>query len=103
MSQFALHPEAFADLDEIRELIANENLDAADRLMDEFFSEFRMLAEFPRLGHSRPELSSKPIRFRVLREYLIAYAPDESPLWILAVLHGRRNPRVIAAILRGRG
>jgi hypothetical protein len=32
----------------------------------------------------------------------IAYAPDERPLWVIAVLHGRRNPRVLAAILRGR-
>jgi len=102
MSQFALHPEAFADLDEIREYIANENPDAADRLMDEFFAEFRALAQFPQLGHARPELSSHPIRFRTVREYLIAYVPDESLLWILAVLHGRRNPRVMAAILRDR-
>jgi hypothetical protein len=37
-----------------------------------------------------------------VRDYLIAYAPDESPLWVVAVLHGRRNPRVMAAILLGR-
>ena len=102
MSQFALHPEAFADLDEIREYIASENPDAADRLMDEFFAEFRILAQFPQLGHARAELSSNPTRFRILREYLIAYVPDDSPLWILAVLHGRRNPRAMAAILRDR-
>lgn len=102
MSQFALHPEAFADLDEIRQYVANTNPDAADRLMDEFFAEFETLAQFPELGHARPELSSSPIRFRVIREYLVAYAPDESPIWILAVLHGRRNPRILAAILRER-
>ena len=102
MSRFALHPEAFADLDEIREYIAYDNADAADRLLDEFFAEFRLLAQFPHVGHRRPELSSSPIRFRVLGEYVIAYAPDESPLWILAVLHGRRNPRVLAAILSER-
>jgi hypothetical protein len=37
-----------------------------------------------------------------VREYLIAYAPDEKPLWIVAVMHGRRSPRAMAAILRGR-
>jgi hypothetical protein len=37
-----------------------------------------------------------------VRNYLIAYAPDESPLLVLSVLHGRRSPRVIAAILRER-
>jgi hypothetical protein len=33
---------------------------------------------------------------------MIAYAPDEYPLLVIAVLHGRRNPRVMAAILRAR-
>jgi hypothetical protein len=37
-----------------------------------------------------------------VREYLIAYVPDEKPLWVIAVMHGHRNPRVMAAILRGR-
>jgi hypothetical protein len=37
-----------------------------------------------------------------VRDYLIAYALDEHPLLVLAVLHGRRNPRVMAAILRAR-
>jgi hypothetical protein len=40
--------------------------------------------------------------FHVLRDYVIAYAPDEKPLAVIAVLHGRRSPRVIAAILKGR-
>jgi len=38
-----------------------------------------------------------------VREYVIAYAPEEHPLAVIAVLHGRRSPRVIAAILRNRG
>jgi len=32
---------------------------------------------------------------------LMAYATDEKPLWVVAAIHGRRNPRVMAAILRG--
>jgi hypothetical protein len=43
------------------------------------------------------------LRFHVVRDqYLIAYAPDENPLWVVAVLHGHRNPRLMAAVLRGR-
>ena len=57
---------------------------------------------FPNLGHKRPYLTSRPLRFTVVREYLIAYAPEEKPLWVVAVMHGRRSPRVMAAILRGR-
>jgi hypothetical protein len=42
------------------------------------------------------------LRFINVREYLIAYAPDQKPLWVVAIIHGRRSPRVIAAILRDR-
>jgi hypothetical protein len=42
------------------------------------------------------------LRFTNVRGYLIAYAPDKKPLWVVAVIHGKRSPRVMAAILRGR-
>ena len=101
-SGYALHPEAFADLDEIRDFIAQENPDAADRVMSEIFDGIRGLVSFPHRGHRRPDLSSRPLRFTLVREYLIVYAPEERPLWVVAVMHGRRSPRVMAAILRGR-
>lgn len=62
----------------------------------------RFRATSRHIGHRRPDLTSKPLRFIRVRDYLVAYAPDEDPLWVLAVIHGRRNPRVMAAILRGR-
>jgi plasmid stabilization system protein ParE len=54
------------------------------------------------VGHSRSDLTSQPLRFHPIRGFLIVYAPDEKPLLVLAILHGRRNPRVIAALLRDR-
>src|SRR5580698_8463812 len=102
MSGFVLHPEAYADLEEIWEYIAGDNLDAADRVREEIFETMQSLAEFPYIGRSRPDLTARPLRFQSLRDYVIAYAPDEKPIVIVAVLHGRRSPRVIAGILRGR-
>ena len=102
MSGYALHPEAFNDLDEIRSYIAEDSPDAADRVIEELFDSLRALALSPQQGFRRRDLSSRPLRFILVREYLIAYAPDEEPLWVVAVIHGRRNPRVLAAILRGR-
>jgi plasmid stabilization system protein ParE len=101
-SGYALHLEAYADLDEIRDYIAQGNPDAADLVMSEIFDAIRRLVPFPHQGHRRPNLTSRPLRFTVVREYLIAYAPDEKPLWVVAVIHGHRSPRVMAAILRGR-
>ena len=102
MSGFVLHPEALADLSEIWEFIAADNPDAADRVVEEIHQAIRALVPFTQLGHSRPDLTSRLIRFHPVRDYLLAYAPEEKPLVVLAVLHGRRNPRVMAALLRGR-
>jgi toxin ParE1/3/4 len=101
-SGYALHLEAYADLDDIRYYIAQENPDAAERVMSEIFDTLRGLVPFPHQGHRRPDLTSRPLRFILVREYLIAYAPEEKPLWVVAVTHARRNPRLMAAILRGR-
>src|ERR1019366_4583802 len=101
-SGYALHPEAFTDLDDIRDYIAQQNPDAADRVVSEIFDTIRALVPFPSQGHRRPDLTSRPLRFTVVRGYLIAYAPAEKPLWVVAVMPGRRSPRVMAAILRGR-
>jgi len=37
MSGYALHPEAFADVDDIWEYLAEDNIEAADRLVDDIF------------------------------------------------------------------
>jgi len=78
MSGYAFHPEAFADLDEIWEYIAEDNVDAADRVLVDIHSTLTTLAGSPQIGHRRPDLTTRPLRFHVVREaYLIAYAPDE--------------------------
>jgi len=102
MSGFVLHPDALADLSEIWEFIAADNPGAADRVLEEIHEAMRALVPFPEMGHRRSDLTSRPIRFHPVRDLLIAYAPDEKPLVVLAILHGRRNPRVMAALLRGR-
>jgi plasmid stabilization system protein ParE len=102
VSNYWFHPEAFADLDEIWEFIAQDSVDAADRWLDEIERAIKMLVRNPHAGHLRPDLSSLTLRFWLVQSYLIAYAPDHVPLLIIAVLHGRRNPKIMAAILRDR-
>jgi len=100
--RFALHPLAAQDITDIWEFIAADNPLAARRVREEILDAIRRLVRFPNQGHKRPDLTSRPLRFTLVREYLIAYAPDEKPLWVVAVMHGRRSPRLMAAILRGR-
>jgi len=75
---------------------------AADRIIEEVYETIGTHVAFPHQGHNRPDLTSRPLRFQSLREYVIAYTPDEKPLAVIAVLHGRRSPRVLAAILNAR-
>ena len=102
MSGYDLHPEAFADIDELAVYIGQDSPEAAHRVVDEIYRAIRNLVPFPHLGHRRFDLTSRPMRFTLVRDYLIAYAPDEKPLWVIAVMHGHRSPRLMAAILRGR-
>jgi len=99
---FILHPEAARDISEIWAYIASDSLQAARRVREDIQEAIQNLVPFPHQGHRRPDLTSRPLRFKRVRNYLIAYAPEERPLWVIAVMHGHRNPRVMAAILRSR-
>jgi toxin ParE1/3/4 len=99
---FVLHPAAAQDITEIWEYIAEDNAVAAGRFREELLQAVRRLVFFPQQGHRRPDLTSLSLRFQSVRDYLIVYVPDEKPLLVLAIIHGRRSPRVIAATLRGR-
>ena len=102
MRGYDFHPEVEADLHAIWEFIAEDSLEAADRVIDAIEATIEALVPFPHRGHHRPDLTVRPLRFTNADNYLIAYAPDKRPLWIVAIMHGRRSPRVMAAILRGR-
>jgi plasmid stabilization system protein ParE len=102
MSGYDLHPDEFIDIDDIAVHIGEGGPEAAHRVVDELYRAIRNLIPFPNSGHRRLDLTSGPLRFIRVRDYLIAYAPDETPLWVIAVIHGHRSPRVMAAILRGR-
>ena len=99
---FELHPGAAVDITDIWEFIAKNNHLAARRVREDILDAIRKLVRFPNQGHRRTDLTSRPLRFHTVRDYLIAYAPDEKPLVVPAVLHGRRSLRVMAAILRER-
>jgi plasmid stabilization system protein ParE len=69
--------------------------------LDEIQNAITMLVSTPLAGHLRPDLSSRTVRLWLVLSYLIAYTPEE-PLIVIAILHGRRNPKIMSAILRSR-
>ena len=95
---FELHPGAASDITSIWEFIAEDNPHAAGRVREDILDAIRRLVPFPHQAtHGRISLHARSV-FSPIRNYLIAYAPDEKPLLMIAVVHGRRSPRVIAAI-----
>jgi plasmid stabilization system protein ParE len=88
---FVLSPAAADDISEIWEFIADDSIDAADRVVDELYEAMQQLAIRPGMGQVRTELSPAPVRFWPIYSYLIAYQPGDGPLQIVRVLSGYRN------------
>jgi plasmid stabilization system protein ParE len=77
MTSYILAPEALQDLQELWDYIATENLDAADRVIDTLFAAFERLAAMPGLGHTREDLTDRPLRFWTVDAYLVLYRPGQ--------------------------
>ena len=74
MPQVLKRPQAEADLDDIWWHIAQDNPDAADRLLDSIDERCTTLAQFPYIGISRDELMPA-LRSLPVGNYLIFYLP----------------------------
>lgn len=97
MADFFYSSEARRDLLEVWEFIAQDDLDAADRVEREIERAITMLACNPHLGHLRRDLTSKPVRFWPVYSYLIIYDPEARPLEVVRILSGYRD---VAALLK---
>ena len=96
MSAYALTPLAKADIFEIWSYIAEDSENAANRVEQAIYDACALAAEAPMRGHSRPDLTTRSLRFWTLARYpnySVAYRPETAPLQIVAVLHGKRNVR----------
>jgi plasmid stabilization system protein ParE len=102
MSVYVLTPLARADIFDIWSTIAEDSEYAADRVEQAIYAACAFVAEAPSRGHSRPDLTTRPLRFWTLTRYpnySFVYRPEKSPLEIVAVLHGKRN---ISRVLKQR-
>jgi plasmid stabilization system protein ParE len=98
MSVYVLTPLAKADVFDIWSFIANRSEDAANHVEQAIYNACAFVAEAPMRGHTRADLTGRPLRFWTLTRYpnyTVVYRPETSPLQVVAVLHGRRNLRRI--------
>ncbi len=91
---FQLTPQATEDLDAIWWYIERDSQVAANRVERAIIATCRMLAEFPLVGHKRPDVTPLPVLFWTLAKYpnyIVVYRPQTTPLQVIAVLHGKQD------------
>ena len=87
--------DALADIDEIWLYIAQDNVTAADKMSSKIYDTMYQIADYPRIGHIREELTDQPFRFLSVYDYLIVYDPTKTPVEIVRVLHGQRDMKSV--------
>ena len=98
MKRFILTPRARQDLNDIWDYIANDNIEAANRVLDALDNAMIKLAKNPGIGHRRDELTDKRHRFLLVYSYLIVYRHETKPLQILRILHAARDVQSILGL-----
>lgn len=94
---FEFTTQAIEDLDDNWWFVAEESVEAAERVETEIVETCRNLAVYLRIGHSRLDITPLPVRFWTLPRfpnYTVVYRPA-AKLQVLAILHGKQDPKQI--------
>ena len=92
MSGYTLTRTAERDMLNIVGYIAIDNPAAAQRMKVEIFEAFAALAETPGMGHNRPDVTARPVRFWAVRgRYSIVYRERRQDIQILRVVGPGRD------------
>jgi len=86
-------PAAFDDLHYISEYVAQDNLTAANRIVDKLIASLRHLELFPLSAPPVPdiELSEKGYRVLVCEKYLCFYCVADETIFVCHIAHGVRS------------
>ena len=79
------------DLKEIREYIAKDSLLYAQKVSEEIVELSESLTQLTRRGRIVPEVEDENIREVFLYSYRLIYEIVEPDIYILALVHGKRN------------
>ena len=90
MKTVVLRRSADRDLDDIYDWIAADDPVAAERHVRRIVAAAERLAEFPKSGRARPEIS-EGARSLVVGRYLVLYRIEGEHVEIVRVVHGARD------------
>ena len=78
VSDYIVGSDAVLDLEDIREYIADDSIEAADRWIATLFEAFETIAGMSGIGHSRKDLPAFPVLFWTAESYLVIYSVRSS-------------------------
>ncbi|WP_183902169.1 type II toxin-antitoxin system RelE/ParE family toxin [Rhizobium metallidurans] len=90
-NSYRLSPRAKRQMRDIWSDIAVHNEAAADRLIQRLLDQFALIAEHPKMGAARPEISARA-RLIVEGRYVAIYEPTDYGAEIVVIVHGMRDP-----------
>ena len=90
MAHVTRRPLAEADIFEIWDYIADDNMQAADRWLDQLDEKLQLIATQPMMGRAREELVLGARSFPFGRN-VIFYVPTGNGIDVVRVLHGARD------------
>ena len=92
MKKYGLAVRAERDLNQIIAYLIDEAGPAtARKILHEIREGIRLLSAYPGLGHLRTDITNRPLRFWLVRSYLIIYDPRPRPIEIVRIVHGSRD------------
>ena len=92
---YRLSPEAQSQLAAIGEFLAQNSIEAALKVYDALEGAFELLATMPEMGHTREDLTKRPVKFWSVLSYLVIYDPASDPLSVIAIIHGAQDVETI--------
>lgn len=90
MPKLRITEPAGDDLDDIWEHVAQDNPEAARRLIKEITGKFKLLRDHPQIGREENRLLGTLRSFPV-SSYIIFYKPFDNGVEILRILHAARD------------
>lgn len=91
MARVVYTESAQADLLDAWSFIAQDSLEAADRVLDTIEREASILASQPMMGRLRPELAEALRSWPTSMSYILYYLADASGITVVRVLHHARD------------
>lgn len=97
MARFSLLREAENDLIEIWQYIAEDDQDAATRVLHSLDAKFHLLARNSKLGPARADIAPD-LRYFIDGNYLILYRETSEGIEVVRVVHGARSLKTLFSV-----